>query len=676
MANDNILRLRVDSKEYDSKIERARQGLLHLEQSLQKVGKSFADVDKDQIEYVRSLSEMETVATTSKAKLREMTQSLVDLTSIYRRLSDEEKKSPFGQALSQSIDNLTERAGQAKDAMGDVQASITNAASDTRAFDQISQGIGLMTNGFQTATGAAKLLGFELGDNVEVIAKLQAAMAVTSGLQQAQNTLQKESALLQGVMAVQTKAATAAIALEGKTTKLATAAQAAFNVVAKANPYILLATAAASVVAAYLAWSKTSKKAEDSQKSLNAEINSTKSQLSNLGKDVDFNVSIAEASGKSWKAIHELRLEAARAKLALADLSYDKVRAGGGSKEQIDEAARLSQAAWDEVMKVLNEGTIHDIKTRNLSSGNGGRGGRSNSAGGVSSVQQTEMEQNNTRIKSLKEEYVKATDERRQAIEREIAALKKRNEAIQKLYDMAEGKTFEAGSLGEIEVVATRSLPPLKQMEEALKALNEQLQNAETPEAYQNILADIKAVEAEMKKFKGENGSKSTPADKLGKFNNDYSKIVGGVNSIVSGIEQMGVEIPKEIQNIFGVLQGISSIMTGITAILTLIQLDTKATAAASVTDALLPFARGGIVPKAAGGFLIPGNDHADNTIIAASSGELILNQAQQNNIASQLQQGGRSSGYTPSYVSGEQIWIALNNFTKRTGRGELVTWR
>ena len=58
------------------------------------------------------------------------------------------------------------------------------------------------------------------------------------------------------------------------------------------------------------------------------------------------------------------------------------------------------------------------------------------------------------------------------------------------------------------------------------------------------------------------------------------------------------------------------------------------------------------------------------------NSGELILNKAQQGNLASQLQDNERGGGYTPSHVSGEQIWIALNNFTRRTGRGELVTWK
>ena len=76
-------------------------------------------------------------------------------------------------------------------------------------------------------------------------------------------------------------------------------------------------------------------------------------------------------------------------------------------------------------------------------------------------------------------------------------------------------------------------------------------------------------------------------------------------------------------------------------------------------------------------GGIIPGNNHNDGLLANVSSGELILNRSQQNSIAAQLQDGERrGGGYTPSHISGEQIYIALNRYTKRTGRGELVTWK
>ena len=226
---DSVVKLRVDSQEYDSKIKRAAEGVRAFGEQCRKTGETVANADKETLEYVQSIGRMDTVAKTSKQQLREFTNALTDLTAQYRALSDQEKQSPFGQAMAASIQQLTERAGQVKDAMADVGASIQNAASDTRLFDQMAQGMSLATAAFQTFQGAAKLVGIEIGDNVEVIAKLQAAMAVTNGLTTIQNALQKQSALMQGVMAARTALATAAQTAFAVATGNATKAQAAFN---------------------------------------------------------------------------------------------------------------------------------------------------------------------------------------------------------------------------------------------------------------------------------------------------------------------------------------------------------------------------------------------------------------------------------------------------------------
>jgi hypothetical protein len=59
----------------------------------------------------------------------------------------------------------------------------------------------------------------------------------------------------------------------------------------------------------------------------------------------------------------------------------------------------------------------------------------------------TEEQLNNEQIGKLTQEYIKATDERRKAIESEIKTLQKRNEEIKKLTDIAQGKIAPEGSL-------------------------------------------------------------------------------------------------------------------------------------------------------------------------------------------------------------------------------------
>jgi hypothetical protein len=100
-------------------------------------------------------------------------------------------------------------------------------------------------------------------------------------------------------------------------------------------------------------------------------------------------------------------------------------------------------------------------------------------------------------------------------------------------------------------------------------------------------------------------------------------------------------------------------------------------TSAVSVNSAfsLIPFATGGIV-HAADGYAVPGNWGYDAVPSMLTSGELVLNRAQQGNLASQLE-GARSaqaSGASTPYLRGEDIYLGVNNFLRRSGRGEIVT--
>lgn len=74
-------------------------------------------------------------------------------------------------------------------------------------------------------------------------------------------------------------------------------------------------------------------------------------------------------------------------------------------------------------------------------------------------------------------------------------------------------------------------------------------------------------------------------------------------------------------------------------------------------------------------GGLVDGSSYSgDNVPIMANAGEVVLTKAMQANLANQLE-GGGMSGLGPSRISGEQIYITLNRYLKRSGQGELVTW-
>lgn len=203
---------------------------------------------------------------------------------------------------------------------------------------------------------------------------------------------------------------------------------------------------------------------------------------------------------------------------------------------------------------------------------------------------------------------------------------------------------------------------------------------------------DMAAFSEDLRAFRSEDGvSFKESFDKV-------AKTMQGVSQIASGLEGLGVDMPDEIKELISIIQSAMAVVQGVQTVMEVVNAsatsaNTIAVAANTVaigalTTALsvntasnfIPFFRhGGLVPKAATGMVIPGNDFADKTPVLASAGELILNKSQQANLASLLNEvdkgAGRSGGGT-AYVKGEEILLVLNNVLRRSGRGELVTTR
>ena len=150
------------------------------------------------------------------------------------------------------------------------------------------------------------------------------------------------------------------------------------------------------------------------------------------------------------------------------------------------------------------------------------------------------------------------------------------------------------------------------------------------------------------------------------------SQIGGGVNSIASGIEQLGVDLPQGFKDVLGGINAVTTILTGIAAICTVIQ---TLTSIQTATSPIPFFAKGGIA-RAAGGFAVPGNRLSGDRVPALlNSQELVLNRAQTGIIASALNDSKQGVGYVAQpYVTGEQIFLGLNAWSRRSGRGEIVT--
>ena len=691
---DSILRLRVQSDEYDNKIKRAAEGIQQYAQKCREAGGTLSFLDDGVLEFVQSLGQMDTVAKGSRQQMRELSNALTTLTTTYRGLTEEEKASPFGVELARGIDALTERAGEARDAMSDVEQSIRNASSDTRTFDQLAQGMSVATAGFQGLTGAGKLLGIEMGNDVEVIAKLQAAMAVTNSLTTIQTALQKQSALMQGLNAAKTSLAVVAQQAYAVATGEATVSQAAFNVAANANPYMLIITAAAAAATAIYAYCEATDDAEEKQKALNVQLENARTQMEGIKTDSDFNVAIAKAAGESENAIRKMRLEAARARLALADMTLDQVTApgSGATKEQIKQAQEASQAAWREVKKVLDEMTVAEVeRLTKLKTG-------------PEVVITPNHKTPTTKAPSSKAVKEKSIDDIINEQFPDIAqaegeGLSYGEQLMQSILTGMTNKIQDADTnmlKNLLQVVVTNGLDvdiPTNDLMERILGDGEDIPDVYWDNLAKTInekLAELNLDPIELNFGTGEVRSKKKDEHKSEDPMKTFQKGLNGVTSILNGIQQMGMKLPDGIQQTVSVIQGLVSVIEGVHTIISLFSTtsmaantaalvaNTAALTVNSTVSAIPIFANGGIVPHAANGYFVPGNSFSgDTTPIMANAGELVLNESQQGVLASRLSDvGGMRNIQFTGRLEGEDIALSVDRWGQRTGKGELAFFK
>lgn len=121
---DSILRLKVESQEYDNKLKRAAEGLQRYIKGCRDAGGTLEHLDDGVEEFVKTLGNMNTVATSSRGKLSEMTKAFTDMSMEYKNLTDQEKTSTFGKTLNASLDQLQGRIKQTKADLADINSKL------------------------------------------------------------------------------------------------------------------------------------------------------------------------------------------------------------------------------------------------------------------------------------------------------------------------------------------------------------------------------------------------------------------------------------------------------------------------------------------------------------------------------------------------------------------------
>lgn len=159
-------------------------------------------VRKKMLQEVQETSnELEKLAQKKEAERQETEQNTKAQQSLRSRIR--ELREEMALLIEQGIDEqsdaykaLANELGRLQDIQGDIAQQGKILANDEVAFQGVIQGISGVAGGLSAATGAVSLFAGENENLQKVMAKVQSVMAITIGLQQVAQTLNKDSSFM------------------------------------------------------------------------------------------------------------------------------------------------------------------------------------------------------------------------------------------------------------------------------------------------------------------------------------------------------------------------------------------------------------------------------------------------------------------------------------------------
>lgn len=690
---DVITRFRLETTQFDSKLRDSAKALQNIAHQAQLGGKDFNDFSQKAIETARALGTVQSGANNTKDKLRDLVGSYNDAAKAYNSLSEAAKQGEFGRAMAQSLDQLQVRIKDTKEelySLGDAvkgkgglfgEGGLTGMMQ-VFGGNMLTKGVEALTSKLTDAWTESIKLARE-GEGVRIAFERLNQPNLLDKLKEATHGTVSEVELMKQ-------------AIKFENFKL---------------PLEDLAT--------YLAFAQ--QKAKDTGESVDYMVNSITTGLGRQSKQILDNLGISAAE------LTKRMNEGADMTKAVADIIREEMaKAGDYVETAADRAAQATAKATDEMEKFGRSAapiaesfgeTWNAISIGAMDFANTLLGPVAESIRSLQNLWNNGWEDNiinspfNIEGKTPKKTGYQGMGslQRVQAPGGYVEVTDRNTGAViggQHFDNLSDTNSINAWRKGLVKTPktggSTKSVPTMQDFNLQMTKNDMKLQDQKAagdlvrdmPSPYQMMFDEIKKQYLDKQDFDlGKDISKNWKVDKNGnltdrpiksktdesiakdinKFTGYAGKMLGGVDGIFSGISQLGIEIPKGLQDMLGGIQAITSIASGIASVLMVIETLQEAQ---TVSAAIPFFKHGGIVPHAAGGFMVPGNDHADRTPVLVSSGELILNKAQQNALANELQGNGMQNLHLRTEVSGRNLIVVIENDLKARGKGQLATFK
>ncbi len=683
---ESIVRLRVESQEFESKLKRASQELLAMAENARRTGATFAIADKEELAFVSSLGQLQTSARSAKGSIAEMTKAFQDLSMHYRSLTDEEKAAPYGQELKKSLEQLQNRINDGKKALGEINGTIGESKNKTDilsgAVNDLAGKFGLsvpklgaMSVAIAGVTGALKVAKDAFFANEQSLDEwektTESAKSVYNGFLDALNT-GDISGYLGRINQIVDAARKAYDALDELGTYNA------FNQVNVSRDKQRLTNAMADYREGKGSKASVQAASGDVQKNLRelylkqqgayvAKINQLAAERGVSGKAL---MKIADGSYSDYQRAKNVQMTGTRYQVHTNQYGQSWTTSEKYAKnaaEQMGSALRrINDTDWQELQKLGADAqnTLNELgmtrrqvarilgsgRTTATTGGGGSTGGGSNGGGG-----------GNTNVIDVEKFAFKMND----------------NFDGGMLQDELNGKVADKVSEAITGVIKNdlQNIDPeqLKAMLQGTETVDDVFKKADMrPDPFKNL-------------NKEDNKKQESGMDKL-------VKGVGAISNITGALQNMGLKLPEGLTKTISVIQSLISIIQSVQTIISIFSTGSQVantaavTANAAATTALttamwanvgtswIPFAHGGIAKRAANGF-VGGNNYSGDIIpIAVNSGELILNRAQQGNLASQLSGMGMGNMRLSCKVNAKDMEFVLNHQASDTSRGRYVT--
>lgn len=686
---DVITRFKLETTQFDSKLRDAAKGLQDVVHIAELGGKEFNGFSQRSIDAARSLGSIASGATNTKDRLKDLVGSYNDVVKAYDKLTEEQQKSDFGKAMAQSLEQLQQRIKDTKEELYGLGNAVDDIKEKSSGFFGEGGITGMLSvaGGNLLAQGITKL-GSEMADAIQQSIELARK---GEGIRIAFERLNKPG-LLDNLKEA-THGTVSEIELMQQAIKFEN-----FKL-----PLEDLAT--------YLAFAQ--QKAKDTGESIDYLVNSIVTGLGRQSKQILDNLGISAAEltkrmsegADMTKAVADIIREEMEKAGDYVETAADRAaRAAAETKNRMEELGREAQPfaeAWagvwteleiggmDFLTKVLGPIADSARSIRQILSGDFKlKPGIENLADGPSNKKgQKKATWGDVPAYTAKGGYVEITDANtgeviggkhfdnlndknaindwRKSLKKTPKTPKTTGKTTAEKIGFDANKALLAAEMGVDTMPSVWSMIMANGNQAGIgdQGLRDMLgigkQQTDLGRVLKEYVTDPDAAKRKQLNEKAD----STIIE-------GFSALSSSVSGIFSGIEALGFEIPSGLKEVLGGIQAVASILTGISALVSVI----TTIQGIKSTPVIGEFLANGGIAKAANGFIGGTTFSGDQIPIMVNSGELILNRAQQGNLASQLTGGGLAGLQLEAVVRGEDLRFIINSYGRRTGRGEIVT--